>query len=97
MKWKPEKKTCTIHFDGPVPKTKGGWMQMKKLVAALLTLSLLCVCCPALMEREQPQNLSTLTAPYGFKLGAPLSFSQLRDKNYLTRLSISIPSPPPTK
>ncbi len=59
---------------------------MKKLVAALLTLSLLCVCCPALMEREQPQNLSTLTAPYGFKLGAPLSFSQLRDKNYLTRL-----------
>lgn len=56
---------------------------MNKLIAVLMTLALLCACAPAVMAEETPEGLYTLTANYGFKLGAPLSYSQMKDKNYL--------------
>ena len=55
---------------------------MKRIVAALLTLTLL-LCSTAFAEEPEYASLYTLTAPYGFKLGAPLSFNQMRDNNYL--------------
>ena len=55
---------------------------MEKMLAALLSLMLL-ICPLAHAEEAAYENLSTLTAPYGFKMGAPLSFNQLRDANYL--------------
>lgn len=56
---------------------------MNKLIAVLMTLALLCACAPAVMAEETPEGLYTLAANYGFKLGAPLSYSQMKDKNYL--------------
>lgn len=57
---------------------------MKKLLALISVLALLCACVPVqAQEAEEPVGLYTLTMPYGFKLGAPLSFNQMRDQKYL--------------
>lgn len=55
---------------------------MKKLLAVLAVAALLCACVPALAE-EANQGLYTLAAPYGFKMGAPLSYDQTRNQKYL--------------
>jgi len=55
---------------------------MKKWAAILSVIALLCACAPAVAEEEY-ESLYALAAPYGFKLGAPLSFMQLRDNAYL--------------
>lgn len=55
---------------------------MQKLIAVLFVLSLVCACVPGLGE-SQDDRLCDLAAPYGFKLGAPLSFDQLRNQTYL--------------
>ena len=58
---------------------------MKKILAVLSVLALLCACMPVLAEEtEEMAGLYTLTAPYGFKLGAPLSFDQVRNQKYLS-------------
>ena len=54
---------------------------MKKIIAALLCVMLLIPA--ALAEETGYDSLYTLTVPYGFKMGAPLSFIQLKDENYL--------------
>ena len=54
---------------------------MRKMIAALLSMMLLIPA--ALADGAEYDNLYTLTAPHGFKLGAPLSFVQLKDGNYL--------------
>ena len=56
---------------------------MKKWAAILSVIALLCACAPAVAEEEY-ESLYALAAPYGFKLGAPLSFMQLRDNAYLS-------------
>jgi len=55
---------------------------MKKIVSLLAVMALLTACVPALAE-DGDQALYALAAPYGFKMGAPLSFNQLRDQKYL--------------
>ncbi len=55
---------------------------MKKIAAVLSVMALLCAGLPALAE-EAREPLCALAAPYGFKLGAPLSFDQLRNQKYL--------------
>ena len=55
---------------------------MKKWFAVLSVLSLLCALCPATAE-ENVEGLYALAAPFGFKMGAPVSYSQMNDKNYL--------------
>lgn len=52
---------------------------MKRIFVSLLSLMLLASTAAA----EAPDCLYALAAPYGFKMGAPLSFNQLRDANYL--------------
>ena len=54
---------------------------MTKLLAVLLCVMLLMG--SVAFAEEDYDSLYTLTAPYGFKLGAPLSFNQLKDENYL--------------
>ena len=56
---------------------------MKRLLVFALAMTVLCACLPASAEEEM-QPLYTLTAPFGFKLGAPLSFDQLRNQKYLS-------------
>ena len=56
---------------------------MKKIAAVLSVMALLCACAPSMAE-ETYEPLYTLAAPYGFKMGAPLSFDQLRNQKYLT-------------
>ncbi|MDO5325315.1 MAG: endo-1,4-beta-xylanase [Clostridia bacterium] len=56
---------------------------MKKWIAVLSILALLSGCAAAVAEEETFESLCTLAEPYGFKLGAPLSYGQLTDKNYL--------------
>ena len=58
---------------------------MKKLLALISICALVCACIPALGEESATElaGLYTLAAPYGFKMGAPLSFNQMRDQNYL--------------
>ncbi|MBQ7657238.1 MAG: endo-1,4-beta-xylanase [Clostridia bacterium] len=58
---------------------------MKRLTAFALALALLCACAAAFAE-EETEPMYTLTAPYGFKLGASLSFDQLRNQKYLNLL-----------
>ena len=58
---------------------------VNRIVAALAALACLCAGLPAAAEEEY-RGLYTLTAPYGFLLGAPLSFSQTRDQRYLNML-----------
>ncbi|MBR5109528.1 MAG: endo-1,4-beta-xylanase [Clostridia bacterium] len=53
---------------------------MKRLLVFVLVL--LCACAPVLAEEEM-EPMYTLTAQYGFKLGAPLSYDQLRNQKYL--------------
>ncbi len=55
---------------------------MKKIAAFLSVLTLLCACAPAFAE-ESSEPLYALAAPCGFKMGAPLSFDQLRNQKYL--------------
>ena len=55
---------------------------MKRLFAVALALALLCAAVPVFAEEEM-EPMYTLTAPYGFKLGASLSFDQLRNQKYL--------------
>ena len=55
---------------------------MKRLMIFALAMTVLCACLPAFAEEEM-QPMYTLTASYGFKLGAPLSFDQLRNQKYL--------------
>ena len=55
---------------------------MKKLAAVLSVLTLLCAFAPALAE-DAYEPLCALAAPYGFKMGAPLSYDQLRNQKYL--------------
>ena len=55
---------------------------MKRFTAVLLMLALVCACVPAFAEEEMAP-MYTLTEQYGFKLGAPLSFDQLRNQKYL--------------
>ena len=57
-------------------------MRMKRLLTCALALTLLCACAPVFAEEEM-EPMYTLAAPYGFKLGAPLSFDQLRNQKYL--------------
>lgn len=57
---------------------------MKKLTALLSALMLLC--CSAAFAESEYDNLYTLAAPYGFKLGSCLSYNQLRDTKYLNLL-----------
>ena len=56
---------------------------MKKFAAVLSVLALLCACVPAISEETAYEPLCSLAAPYGFKMGAPLSFDQLRNQKYL--------------
>ena len=57
---------------------------MKKILAVLSVLALLCACAPALAEESaETEGLCALAAPYGFKLGAPLSFDQVKNQKYL--------------
>ena len=57
---------------------------MKRMLALLSALVLLCACAPALAQEEtEMDSLCDLTMAYGFKLGAPLSFNQIWDQNYL--------------
>ena len=58
---------------------------MKRITALMSILSLL-MFCPAATAEQEYDSLYTLTAPYGFKLGAPLSYFQMRDQNYLNLL-----------
>ena len=62
---------------------------MKRMLAALLMLALLCAAVPVFAEEEM-EPMYTLTAPYGFKLGASLSFDQLRNQKYLKSLQKSL-------
>ena len=55
---------------------------MKRLLTYALALALLCSCAPVSAEEEM-EPLCALTAAYGFKLGAPLSYDQLRNQKYL--------------
>ena len=55
---------------------------MKKLMALICMIALTASLVPACAEGETV-SLYSLTAAYGFKLGAPLSFQQLNDKRYL--------------
>ena len=55
---------------------------MKKFVSVLSIFALLCAFAPALSE-EDYESLYALAAPYGFKMGAPLSYSQMQDQKYL--------------
>lgn len=55
---------------------------MKRFTAVILMLALVCACVPAFAEEEMAP-MYTLTEQYGFKLGAPLSFDQLRNQKYL--------------
>ena len=55
---------------------------MKRFIAVVLMLALVCACVPAFAEEEMAP-MYTLTEQYGFKLGAPLSFDQLRNQKYL--------------
>ena len=55
---------------------------MKRLTA-LLSAAILLIS-PALALAEEGQDhLYSLAAPYGFKMGAPLSYGQMTDRNYL--------------
>ena len=54
----------------------------KRIIAAILTLSLLLAFGAAAAEEQVP--MYELSAKYGFKLGAPLSFWDLQNKNCLT-------------
>ena len=56
---------------------------MKKWIAILSVLALLSAYPAAVAEEESIESLCSLAEPYGFKLGAPLSYSQLSDRNYL--------------
>ena len=58
---------------------------MKMLAVLLSALVLLCACVPAVAE-ETYDSLAELAAPYGFKMGAPLSNGQLGDQKYLSIL-----------
>ena len=55
---------------------------MKKIAAVISVLALLCACVPVLAE-ENYEPLYTLAAPYGFKMGAPLSYDQTMNLKYL--------------
>lgn len=55
---------------------------MKKIAAILSVMALLCACVPAMAE-EAYEPLYTLAAPYGFKMGAPLSYDQTMNLKYL--------------
>ena len=68
----------------------------KRIIAAILMLSLLLGCGAAAAEETAP--MYELTAKYGFKLGAPLSFWNMQNQSYLTVIkSNSTASPPPTR
>ena len=54
---------------------------MKKIIALLLPLVLLL--CAAAHAETEPEGLYTLAARHGFRLGSCLSFSQMKDQNYL--------------
>ncbi len=53
---------------------------MKRLVCVLMVLGLLCGMAAAEGEMK---SLHELTAAYGFRLGAPLSYDQMRNSKYL--------------
>ena len=53
---------------------------MKKILTVILCAILLVM---GTAVAEEYESLYTLTAPYGFKMGAPLSFNQMKDTNYL--------------
>ena len=59
---------------------------MRTLTALLLAAVLACGCAGAIAEGEETEPMYELTQGYGFKLGAPLSFNQLRDAKYLNVL-----------
>ena len=58
---------------------------MKKLLTLLAVLTLLLCPMRAWAEAEEAaeKSLHVLAAPYGFRLGAPLSYNQMRDQRYL--------------
>ena len=63
---------------------------MKRVLVFLLALTMLAACAGAeeiAMESEDFDSLYTLCEPYGFKLGACLSYNQLTDRAYLGVLS----------
>jgi len=59
---------------------------MKKIICALLTLTLLAGGIISMAEKEY-DSLYTLSEEHGFSLGGCLSYSQLRDAGYLIKLS----------
>ena len=58
---------------------------MKKSMAFFLAL-VLAVLCAGFAHGEGEESLYALAAPYGFKMGAALSYQQLMNKKYLERL-----------
>ena len=65
------------------PRNRRKLLPMKKIAAVLSMLALVCACMPVLAEETACEPLYALAAPYGFKLGAPLSFDQTRNLKYL--------------
>ena len=60
---------------------------MKRIIAWFSVLALLILSPAAALAQEEnaeADSLASLAGAYGFKLGAPLSFSQMTDKNYLS-------------
>jgi endo-1,4-beta-xylanase len=57
---------------------------MRKIIAwlSVLALTILLPACAIAEEETDYENLSSLTAAYGFRLGAPLSYGQMWDRNY---------------
>ena len=59
---------------------------MKKLLSLMAVFSLILGVIPALAQEEELEPLHSLAAPYGFKMGAPLSYNQMNDRKYLDLL-----------
>ena len=59
---------------------------MKKITAWMAAAILLLSPALALGQEEETAALYALAAPYGFKMGAPLSYGQMTDKSYLALL-----------
>ncbi len=58
---------------------------MKKTVSVLLAVLTL-LCHTAAAEEAPAEPLRDLAEPYGFRMGAPLSYMQLMDQTYLSIL-----------
>ena len=53
-----------------------------------MLLAIMCLCAAAAAEGDgEVACLAELADPYGFRMGAPLSFNQMRDSAYLNFVS----------